>query len=207
MGQHLTDYARSEAGREAARRLGSSHRTHGMTHSPTYNTWRGMKDRCSNANHRDYARYGGRGITVDERWAGPHGFVAFLEDMGDRPDGHTLDRIDNDGPYTKANCRWADASTQRRNRPQPRGWKVAYRPQTPGRPKVIKCEDCDSTAEVSSRVSRWRCEHCRAIARRATVARHEAKRSGKPCAFVGCDRSAIARGYCRKDYQRLFIKR
>lgn len=207
MGQHLVEYARSERGREAARRLGGHNRTHGMTKTPTYDSWRGMKDRCGNPNHRDYPRYGGRGITVDERWSGRHGFAAFYADMGERPEGHTLDRIDNDGPYAPGNCRWADASTQRLNHPQPRGWKRAFRAQTPGRPKTIRCQTCDATGEVSSRVSRWYCDPCRAAARRATQARHEARGTGAPCAFAGCDRAAVSKGYCRKDYQRLFIKR
>jgi hypothetical protein len=82
--------------------------------SPTYNTWRGMKLRCYNKNREDYKHYGGRGIEVCERWRSS--FVAFLEDMGPRPPGMTLDRIDVNKGYCKDNCRWATKAEQERNK-------------------------------------------------------------------------------------------
>lgn len=75
-----------------------------------------MKGRCRDKNDIGYSRYGGRGIKVCDRWLGPDGFEHFLEDMGARPEGYTLDRIDNDKDYSPDNCRWADLLTQTCNR-------------------------------------------------------------------------------------------
>lgn len=74
-----------------------------------------MHQRCANPNARGYERYGGRGIAVCERWSGPDGFPNFLADMGERPQGMTLDRIDNDGDYEPSNCRWATLGQQQHN--------------------------------------------------------------------------------------------
>jgi hypothetical protein len=73
-----------------------------------------MRTRCFNTSRAEYPLYGGRGITVCERWK--NSFAAFLEDMGERPDGHTLDRIDMNSGYEPGNCRWATATEQSRNR-------------------------------------------------------------------------------------------
>ncbi len=80
--------------------------------TPTYNSWRAMRERCRNPNNSKYYRYGGRGIEVCKRW---DSFTAFRDDMGERPKKTTLDRIDNDGNYTPSNCRWADNITQKRS--------------------------------------------------------------------------------------------
>ncbi|MHB1176108.1 MAG: hypothetical protein ACYCZJ_13395 [Sulfuriferula sp.] len=86
---------------------------HGQNSSnPTYGTWSAMRGRCNNPNNPKYPLYGARGITVCERW---NVFLNFLEDMGDRPPGKTIDRINNDGNYDPDNCRWATPKEQRAN--------------------------------------------------------------------------------------------
>lgn len=86
---------------------------HGKTGSRIYRLWSMMLDRCRNPDNRSYARYGGRGIQVCERW---QLFDNFYADMGDRPAGLSLNRIDNDGPYAPWNCEWATDITQARNK-------------------------------------------------------------------------------------------
>lgn len=95
---------------------GATHRhSVGGAISRTYSTWRAMKARCLNARHPGYAEYGGRGITICERWV--KSFENFLADMGERPDRMTLDRFpDVDGNYEPGNCRWATSRMQQNNR-------------------------------------------------------------------------------------------
>lgn len=88
--------------------------THGMTDSREYEAWCTAKKRCFNPNCARYKNYGARGITMCPEWI--DSFETFYRDMGPRPPGTSLDRIDNDGNYEKNNCHWADRKTQMRNR-------------------------------------------------------------------------------------------
>ena len=81
--------------------------------SGAYRSWAGLKQRCLNPKNPSYVNYGGRGIKVCERW---FSFENFLEDMGERPEGLSIDRINNDGNYEPGNCRWATQKEQMNNR-------------------------------------------------------------------------------------------
>lgn len=91
--------------------------THGTTANdaspPTYNTWVNVTQRCTNPKVKCWANYGGRGITICDRW---RDFANFLADMGERPDGMSIERVDNDGDYCPENCIWSDRKTQGRNK-------------------------------------------------------------------------------------------
>ena len=116
------------------------HRRHGMKRNPLYTIWSKMLDRCRNYKNKDYASYGGRGITVCERWEDA---AKFIEDMPQRPAGTTLDRIDNNGPYSPQNCKWSTPVEQVRNSRQTKLTQEKAR-------KVRElCESCHLQAEIA----------------------------------------------------------
>ena len=80
---------------------------------PLYCIWQSMRQRCLNPNANNYHRYGGRGITICDRW---DDFNLFLEDMGERPEGYSIDRINNNGNYEPSNCKWSTTVDQNNNR-------------------------------------------------------------------------------------------
>lgn len=98
---------------ETSSKNGKSNRTHGESKSREYRTWVSMRERCNNPRNKDFASYGGRGITVCLRWIS---FENFLLDMGRCPPGHSIDRKDNNDGYNPKNCHWATSSEQNKNR-------------------------------------------------------------------------------------------
>jgi hypothetical protein len=99
------------------------HAREGSKRTPTYLSWRAMRMRCENPKHDNYPMYGGRGIKICERWLV---FENFLADMGERPEGTTLDRINPNGHYEPSNCRWADKTEQSRNRRNTKYRRASY---------------------------------------------------------------------------------
>jgi hypothetical protein len=130
---------------------------HGGTR--TFHSWNQMKGRCYNANNRAYKDYGGRGITVCQRWL--DGFLNFLEDMGECPPGKSIDRYpDKNGNYEKSNCRWATPKEQANNRRKRSVQnRNAHRIECRGEIKTAK--DWKSTTGIKVATIRYRLRHGR----------------------------------------------
>lgn len=128
-GSHLTRAAikscrclGGDLARQKPNQLRHGHTRKGSWKTPTYASWQAMTERCANPKGTNWKDYGGRGITVCERWKK---FENFLADMGERPEGKSIDRYpNNDGNYEIGNCRWATRSEQQRNRRPRSQWRT-----------------------------------------------------------------------------------
>jgi hypothetical protein len=113
IGDNLRRHLTTSCGCAHREATSAATKTHGLSRTATYNTWRSMLARCDNATEPCFHNYGGRGISVCDAW---RSFDQFYADMGPRPSpSHSIDRINVDGNYEPGNCRWATASEQARN--------------------------------------------------------------------------------------------
>lgn len=117
---------------------------HGLIKHPLYTTWKNMRSRCLNPTNLHFKDYGGRGITICDRWL--ESFPKFLEDMGERSPGMSLDRIDVDGPYSPQNCKWASRSEQSKNTRRSTSPSLQWNSHTgtfyETHPRYCKCPRC-----------------------------------------------------------------
>jgi hypothetical protein len=126
-GKHHTEETRARLATYKGEKASSY--KHGWSNTPTYKVWSSMHGRCSDHRNASYPSYGGRGITVCERWAT---FENFLEDVGERPSmDHQIDRRDPDGHYEPSNCRWITRAENNARRKDPGGW-IARRAKQQG---------------------------------------------------------------------------
>ncbi len=160
----------------------NNNKTHGMKGTSTWIIWMGIKARCLNPNNNAYKNYGGRGIRVCDKWLK---FEGFLEDMGTRPDGLQIDRLDNDQGYFKDNCMWVTAKENSNNRRKSRifmennlsgltfnRWYVIEKIKCPVKNKwYFKCRcECGTEALVLGKALKsndsTQCRHCKDLQHR-----------------------------------------
>ena len=111
-GHSVTSGKTTSCGCHRVETCGDRFRTHGQHGTPTYNIWKGMRDRINRKKHKDYIHYGGRGIRYCERW---EDYTAFLADLGECPPGYSLERVDVNGDYCPENCCWIPFNEQMKN--------------------------------------------------------------------------------------------
>lgn len=115
LSSNLTKGNTKSCGCQSSRKtIGQRASKHMMTDTPEYNSWRAMKDRCYCKSHSEYKRYGARGIEVCDSWK--NSFEKFFQDMGPKPTGFSLERIDYDKGYSPSNCKWASSNEQANNK-------------------------------------------------------------------------------------------
>lgn len=147
--------------------------THGMSRTGTYGAWFNAKRRCLNKKCEFYPRYGGRGITFCKRWLK---FENFFEDMGVRPVGKSLDRIDNDKGYKPSNCRWATSRQQMRNRRNSLCLSLNGRTE----PLIVWAEECGISYEAMwNRIFVHKWEVSRAVTEPSQYAKKKLRRNRK----------------------------
>ena len=173
-------------------RAGKGRTTHGRSKSSEYKSWGGMISRCINKNLRSWKNYGGRGIGVCEKW---RKFEGFYADMGPRPIGYQLDRIDVNGDYEPSNCRWATDEQQRNNKRSSDYFTIDGVTKTIGQwRKVLGIE--------STFVLRYRIKKGWPIDRLNSPVKVYFKKGQRICSQTECGNSAIAVGLCNACYKR-----
>lgn len=165
-GKHHTDEAKAKLASYTGER-GSAYK-HGWSKTPTHVSWRAMHSRCKDEGNASYPAYGGRGITVCERW---ESFENFLADMGERPSlDHSIDREDPDGNYEPGNCRWLTRAEQNARRKDPAGWikrrAPGYVPASPYQKQPKRINECGHPDRPH--YAKGKCQNCYQTARSAT---------------------------------------